>query len=106
MQSVKTLNRAPGNIRRSNQKVQEHARDNPLMPRTPKKSIAARHFDVTDPAWNNALIRAHSFAVMITADDSPSSRVVGLLPRCYQIIPNHADPSRPVSVLTVEIFAV
>jgi transcriptional regulator len=28
-----------------------------------------RHFDVTDPAWNHALIRAHSFAVMITADD-------------------------------------
>ncbi len=65
-----------------------------------------RHFDVTDPAWNHALIRAHSFAVMITADDSPSSRAVGLLPRCYQTIPNHADPSRPVSVLTVEIFAV
>ena len=27
-----------------------------------------------------------------------------LLPRCYQTIPNHADPSRTTSVPSVEIF--
>src|SRR5438552_17100639 len=27
-----------------------------------------------------------------------------LLPRCYQTIPNHADPSRMASVPSVEIF--
>jgi transcriptional regulator len=29
-----------------------------------------KHFEITDPAWCHALIRAQSFAVMITADDS------------------------------------
>ena len=29
---------------------------------------------------------------------------VFLLPRCYQIIPNHADPRRTGSVPSVEIF--
>ncbi len=29
-----------------------------------------KHFEVTDPAWCHALMRAQSFAVMITADDA------------------------------------
>ncbi|MGH7366971.1 MAG: FMN-binding negative transcriptional regulator [Candidatus Rokuibacteriota bacterium] len=29
-----------------------------------------RHFQITDPAWCHALMRAQSFAVMITADDA------------------------------------
>ncbi|MGH7317623.1 MAG: FMN-binding negative transcriptional regulator, partial [Candidatus Rokuibacteriota bacterium] len=29
-----------------------------------------KHFQITDPAWCHALIRAQSFAVMITADDA------------------------------------
>jgi transcriptional regulator len=36
---------------------------------SPDAMYIPRQFDVADPAWNHALIRAHSVAIMITADD-------------------------------------
>jgi predicted FMN-binding regulatory protein PaiB len=36
---------------------------------SPDAMYIPRQFDVADPAWNHALIRAHSFSVRIMADD-------------------------------------